>query len=387
MNKYHALIGAEAAAHAMRQIDPCVVAVYPITPQTPIIETFSKFAADGKVNGQIIHVESEHSALSAAVGAQAAGVRSMTASASAGLALMYEILGVASGLRLPIVANIANRALSAPINIHCDHSDSMGVRDSGWIQIYSETAQEAYDHNFLALKLAEKVMLPGMVMQDGFITSHCMENVELLADESAREFIGDYSPAHSLLDVQNPITVGALQLTDYYFETKRQQVKAMEKVDEIYDDVEKMLRAYTKRSYPKLETYFMEDAQTAIIVLNSTAGTAKAVCQKLRKKNFKVGVIKPRLFLPFPQKELVKIVKNLKSIAVLDRALSFGSDAPLVKEVKNALFGMKKRPKIQSCVFGLGGRDIFEKEIEALYNDLIDDNIKENKVNYIGLRQ
>ena len=397
-----ALTGAEAAAEAMRQINPEVVAAYPITPQTPIVEAFSQFKADGKVDTEMIEVESEHSAMSAVVGAEAAGVRSMTASSSAGLALMYEVLGVASGLRLPIVMNIANRALSSPINIHCDHSDSMGVRDAGWLQIYSESAQEVYDHNFLALRLAEKVDLPAMVMQDGFITSHAMENVEVLPDEKAGEFIGSYQPEYPLLNVAKPVTVGPLQLTDYYFETKRQQIEAMKEAGEHYDKIAEELSALTGRDYPKLEAFGLEDAEVMIIVLNSTAGTARAAAKKLREeKGLKVGVIKIRLFLPFPQKELKQLItpalqrkeSPLKALAVLDRAISPGTDAPIVTEVKNALFNLpgelKDALKIQSYVFGLGGRDIFQKDLEKVFQDLLAGKVgsEEDLVQYIGLRE
>jgi len=385
--KFVALTGAGAAAEAMRQINPEVVPVYPITPQTPIVESFAKMVADGKVDSEMIRVESEHSAMSATIGAQAAGVRAITASSSAGLALMFEVLGVASGLRLPILMNIANRALSAPINIHCDHSDSMGVRDAGWMQIYSENAQEVYDHNFLALKLAERVMLPVMVMQDGFITSHSMENVKLVADEKIQEFIGEYQPENPLLNVDKPVTVGALQLTDYYFETKRQQIEAMKTADEVYEGLASQLSGITGRSYPKLETYGLAEAEVAVLTMSSTAGTAQAIAKKLKeKKKMKVGVIKIRLFLPFPQKELQEAVKGLKSLAVLDRAVSFGSTAPLAKEVKNALFDVEEKPKVQSYIFGLGGREIYEQDIAKVYKALLKGETSE-EAKYIGLRE
>jgi pyruvate ferredoxin oxidoreductase alpha subunit len=382
-----ALTGASAVAEAMRQINPEVVPIYPITPQTPIVEEFSKIHANGLVDTEMIHVESEHSAMSATVGASASGVRAMTASSSAGLALMYEILGVASGLRLPIVMNIANRALSSPINIHCDHSDSMGVRDAGWIQIYSENAEEAYDHNFLALKLAEKVLVPTMVMQDGFITSHSMENVRTIKDEGVKDFIGDYKADYPLLDVDNPVTMGALQLTDYYFETKRQLIEAMEKASKIYDDLAAQLSNYTKREYPKIETYGLKDAKAVVIVLNSTAGTARSIARKLREeKNLKVGVVKIRLFLPFPKEDLKTVLSDVDYIAVLDRAVSVGSDAPLYMEVKNTLYNEVKKPQIQSYVYGLGGRDIYEKDIQKVFEDLLAGKIDE-EVKYIGLRE
>jgi pyruvate ferredoxin oxidoreductase alpha subunit len=300
---------------------------------------------------------------------------------------MYEILGVASGLRLPILMNIANRALSSPINIHCDHSDSMGVRDSGWIQIYSENPQEVYDHNLLALMLAEAAILPAMVMQDGFITSHSVENVELLPDAKVTSLLGNYRPAFSLLDADNPITVGALQLTDYYFETKRQQVEAMRAAAVLYKETALALSALTKREYPKIEKFNQKGAKRAVIVMSSTAGTAKAAALRfLEETGEKVAVLKIRLFLPFPKKELQEAVKGLKRVAVLDRALSFGSGAPLLKEVKNALFDLPKRPEVTSYVFGLGGREIFEDNIISVFKDL-GKNSKTNKENYIGLRE
>ncbi|MBD3300424.1 MAG: pyruvate ferredoxin oxidoreductase [Candidatus Moranbacteria bacterium] len=385
MNNYQAKTGAEAVAEAMRQINPDVVPVYPITPQTPIVETFSKMVANKGCNSEIIHVESEHSAMSAAVGSAAAGARTMTASSSAGLALMFEILGVASGLRLPIVMNIANRALSAPINIHCDHSDSMGVRDSGWIQIYSRNAEEVYDNNFLALKLAEQTLLPAMIMQDGFITSHSIENVELLNDEAVRDFIGEKEPSYSLLNTEKPITIGALQLPDYFFETKYQHIDAMNRVSEIYDDLAKSLKAYTNREYPKLETFGTKDAEAVIIVLNSTAMTVEAVAKKMREEGKKVGLIAPRLFLPFPQKELIEELEGINFVAVLDRAASIGSEPPLVKEVKTALYSLNDKPNIQSYIYGLGGRDIFEKDIQTVFDDMLQGKISE-EIKYIGLR-
>jgi len=383
-----ALTGAEAAAEAMRQINPEVVPVYPITPQTQIVEKFSEFVSDGLVDGAIINVESEHSAMSATIGAAAAGVRAMTATSSAGLALMYEMLGIASGLRLPILTNIANRTLSAPLNIHCDHSDSMGVRDAGWIQIYSENAQEVYDHNLIALRVAEKVKLPAFVMQDGYITSHSLERVEVLNDDVVKEYIGTFAPDYPMLDVSRPVTVGALQLPDYYFETKRQHIEAMAEAVPAYAEAAKDMEKLTGRNYPAIETYGLDGAETAIIVLSSTAGTAKAVADALKEeKGIKVGVIKPRLFLPFPREDLREAVKGLTSIAVLDRAVSIGSDAPLYKEIRNALFTLPKRPKLQSYIFGLGGREIFEENIRHVYDELLKGSLSEDEVLYIGLRE
>lgn len=373
--EYCALTGAEAAAEAMRQIEPGVVPVYPITPQTPIVERFAYLQAIGKVKSEIITAESEHSVMSAAIGAAAAGSRVMTATSSAGLALMYEILGVASGMRLPIVMNVASRAISAPINIHCDHSDIMGVRDAGWIQIMSESAQEVYDHNLLAVKLAEQpeVLLPTMVTQDGFVTSHMLEKLEILADPEVKKLVGDYHYPVSLLEGEKNLTLGALVLPDYFFEIKAMQFEAMETVRKIYPRIATELAQITKREYPPVETFQVDDKTEAIIVvMNSAAGTAKAVAEKLAGKGYKLGVIKIRLFRPFPYEELGSALKNVKNIAVLDRALSFGSVPPLFSEVCRTVTQREQADqKIQSYVFGLGGRDLREKDIKEVYTDLL----------------
>ena len=384
MPKTKALTGGEAVAEAMRQVNPEVVAAYPITPQTIIMEKFSEFVADGIVDTELICVESEHSAMSACVGASAAGIRTMTASSSAGLALMWEILGVASGLRLPIVMPIVNRALSGPINIHCDHSDSMGCRDHGWIQIYSENAQEAYENTLLAVRLAEKVLLPAMVCQDGFITSHGVENVKIFEDDKVRKFLGSYKPNKPLLDVNNPVTYGPLQLTDYYFETKRQQEPAMEEAKNSYLQIGKELSKITGSEYGYFEEYQLKDAKAAIVVLNSTAGTAKAVIDKLRKNGKKVGLLKPKLFRPFPYKEIGNALKNIGSIAVLDRSESYGAYAPLFSEIKNACYDAKSKAKLHSCIFGLGGKNIYESDIESIFDKLLTNKLKDKE--YIGVR-
>ena len=377
--------GAQAAAYAMKQINPEVVAAYPITPQTPIMEEFSQYVADGEVDTELIRVESEHSAMSATSGASAAGVRAMTATSSAGLALMFEVVGVTSGLRLPVVMNIVNRALSAPINIHCDHNDSMACRDSSWIQLYSENAQEVYENTLLALRLAEKVLLPVMVMQDGFITSHSVENVTLQDDNVVKNFIGNPPERPHLLDVDNPITIGPLQLFDYYFETKRQQADAMEQAYKEYPKLAKELSSITGTNHGFFEKYKLDGAQVAIITLNSTAGTAKAVVDKMREQGKKVGLLKLRLFRPFPYKEIAKALEKIKAIAVLDRSESYGANPPILTEIKSALFDSSSKPSVQSYIFGLGGRDIWEKDIEKVFNELLAGKIS-STTKYIGLR-
>jgi len=385
--KMYPITGAQAIAEAMRQINPDVVAAYPITPQTPIIENFAKFVADGKVDTEYIRVESEHSAMSATVGASAAGCRAMTATASAGLALMWEIVYIAASMRLPIIMPIANRALSGPINIHCDHSDTMGCRDSGWIQIYSETAQEAYENMFLALKIAENsdVKLPVMVCLDGFITSHGVENVEIYDDTTIKEFVGEYKPADPLLDTDNPVTYGPLQLQDYYFETKRQQVDAMNNTKRVFIEAGKELSKITGNDYGFFEEYMTEDAEAIIVVMNSTAGNVKSSIDKMRREGKKVGLLKLRLFRPFPYEEVAEALSRIPVVGVFDRAESFGAKPPLYGEIRNALFDSEKKPKLQSFVFGLGGRDIFGHQIEDAFNSLLSGEVSA-ETKYIGCR-
>jgi pyruvate ferredoxin oxidoreductase alpha subunit len=387
-HKYKALSGGQAVAVAMRQINPDVVAAYPITPQTPIIETFAQFAADGKVDTELIDVESEHSALSAVVGASAAGARAMTATSSQGLALMAEVVYIASGSRLPIVMAISNRALSAPINIHCDHTDSMFLRDAGWIQIYSEDAQEAYDNTLIALKVAENktVLTPAMVMQDGFITSHNVQNVKILDDKIARKFIGKYEPEFPLLNIKKPITVGPLDLFDYFFEHKYQQSEALENSKKIIKQVDKEFFDLTGRKYDFIEKYKTSDADYIIIALSSTCGTAKMTVDDLRQKGKKVGLLKVRVFRPFPNEEIAKAVSKAKGVAVLDRSTSFGNFSPVFMEVRSALYDLDKKPKLYNYIYGIGGRNIGLDDIEKVFNDLEKNSVSKS-VNYIGLRK
>ena len=368
------LTGNSAIAHAMKQINPDVYAAYPITPSTGIMEEFSSYVADGDVDTEFVTVESEHSAMSACIGASASGARVMTATSSQGLALMWEMLYIASGMRLPIVLINVNRALSAPINIHCDHSDSMGARDSGWIQVYSETVQEAYDNLFQAVRIAEneKVLLPVMVCLDGFITSHAIENISLIDDAEAREFIGEYRAKHSLLDTDHPVTYGAMTLPDSYIEFKHQQSEAIAGAKDVVSEIGREFGKKFGREYGLMEKYRLDDADAAIVILSSAAGTAKVAVDELRKAGKKVGILKPRLFRPFPFREIADALKNVKAIAVLDRADSMsGFGGPLFNEVRSALYELEKRPKVVSRIFGLGGRDYKVKDAIEVFDDLL----------------
>ncbi len=386
-----ALEGNQAVALAMKQIDPDVVAAYPITPQTEIVQVFSEYVANGNVHTEFVTVESEHSALSACIGSSAAGARVMTATSSQGLALMWEMLYIASGARLPIVMTVVNRALSSPINIHCDHSDAMGARDSGWIQLWSETAQEAYDNLIQAIKIAESINLPVMVNMDGFITSHAEEMLEPLEDEDVKKFIGEYKPIRSLLDVEHPFTVGPLALQDSYFEFKRSQAEAYKKVVPAVREAAEGFAKITGRKYDLFETYKLEDAEIGIIVLNSTAGTAKEVVDRLREDGKKVGLLKPRLFRPLPVEDLKKTLSHLKVIGVMDRADTFGGfGGPLFGDTRSVLYDVEHRPIIVDYIYGLGGRDVTMDQIYKVFEDLDFINRTgrvESLISYIGIRE
>ncbi len=386
------LTGDQAVAEAMRQINPDVVAAYPITPQTAIVMSFSQMVADGKVDTELIPVESEHSAMSACVGSAASGARTMTATSANGLALMWEIVYIAASTRLPIVMPVVNRALSGPINIHCDHSDTMGARDSGWIQVFAENAQEAYENTIVAVRIAEHkdILLPVMTCQDGFITSHAVEGIDLIDDSEVKKFVGEYNWEHSLLDVEKPVTYGPLDLQDFYFEHKRQQAEGMRNALKVIPEVLAEFNKTFGKNHDLVEEYKLSDAETAIVVLSSTAGTAKTVVDELRKKGMKVGLLRPRFFRPFPKERIVKALSHIKVVAVLDRSDSFsGEGGPLFSEIKAALYELDKKPMIVDYVFGLGGRDTFPKDIKKVYDDL--EKIKstgkiETLVNYLGVR-
>ncbi len=367
------LSGNEAAAIAMKQINPDVVAAFPITPSTEIPQYFSTFVSNGTVDTEFVAVESEHSAMSACIGAQAAGGRAMTATSANGLSLMWEMIYIASSLRLPIVMSLVNRAVSGPLNIHNDHSDAMGVRDSGWIQLFSENNQEAYDNLVMAHRIAEHkdVLLPLMVCQDGFITSHSIENIELIEDEKVKEFVGKYKPEHYLLNDKEPIAIGPLDLQAYLFEHKTQQAIAMRNAKKVILDVAKDFEKMTGRKYGFFEEYKMEDSEVVIVCMNSTAGTAKYTADKLREQGVKAGVLKVRVFRPFPAEEIAKALAKAKAIAVLDKSDSLnGAGGALFEDVVSGMFVSKIQVPTVNYVYGIGGRDTTANDIESVYKDL-----------------
>ncbi len=391
--KIMAITGNAAVAQAMRQINPDVVAAYPITPQTDIAEAFADFVANGLVDTEYITVESEHSAMSACVGASAAGARVMTATSSQGLALMWEILYIASGMRLPIIMTNVNRCLSAPINIHCDHSDSMGARDAGWIQIYSENAQEAYDNVIQAVRIAEheSIHLPVMVNLDGFIVSHSIERVELLEGGVVKEFVGEYKPTYPLLDVDNPVTYGSFDgLGGFYFEHKKAQIETIERSRKVILEVAEEFKKISGREYGYFESYRLDDAEVVIVVLNSAAGATKCVADAMRAEGYPVGVLKLRMFRPFPAEELRNALGGFKAVAVLERATSPGSFGPLYSEVRSALYDLETRPQIINLIYGLGGREFRPEHAKEAFKILFE-TAKTKKIqkplDYLGLKE
>lgn len=387
------LSGNEAVAEALRQINPDVMAAFPITPSTEIPQYFSKLVASGKVDSEFIPVESEHSAMSAVIGAQAAGARSVTATSSAGMALMWEELYLAASNRLPCVLTLVNRALSGPININCDHSDSMGARDAGWIQIYAENNQEVYDNLCMAYRIAEHkdVMLPVMICQDGFITSHAVENIVLNEDEEVKNFVGEYEPENYLLNPEMPMAVGPYSVTNYYFEAKRAQAEALKNAKSVTLEVAKEYEKITGRSYGLFEEYKMDDAEYAVVIIGSAAGTTKDAVDKLREQGKKVGLIKIRLFRPFPADEIAESLKNVKAVALMDRTESYNdSCGPIGADVTTALYRAKSDCLTVNYVYGLGGRDVTVKDMQGIYNELekiAADGKVENPYRYMGVRE
>ncbi|QAT43005.1 pyruvate ferredoxin oxidoreductase [Aminipila luticellarii] len=367
------LSGNEAVATAMRQINPDVMGAFPITPSTEIPQYFSSYVANGLVDTEFVAVESEHSAMSTCIAAEAAGARAITATSSCGMALMWELLYVASSFRLPVTMALVNRALTGPININNDHSDSMGARDSGWIQIYSETNQEAYDNFIQAMPIGENksVRLPVMVCQDGFITSHAVENMELIEDEKVQEFVGEYEPENYLLKKENPLAVGPYGISAYYMEFKKQQAEAMKQAKKVILEVAEDFEKLTGRKYGFFEEFMMEDAETAVVIIGSSAGTGKAAVDLLRQQGKKAGLIKIRVFRPFPMEELAEALAHVKAVAVMDKAESFSAaGGPLFAETRSALYDLSERPKMINYVYGLGGRDITVEDFDSIYAEL-----------------
>jgi len=403
--EFLALNGDEAVAYAAKQADVDVVAAYPVTPQTIIVEKFSEYVANGEVETEFVCTESEHSAMTACITASATGARTFTATAAPGLALMHEMLFVASGCRAPVVMAVANRALSAPINIHGDHSDTMAERDSGWIQIYAENAQEAYDSIIQAFKIAEnpKILLPVIVGLDGFTLSHTLENVQVLPGDVIKKFVGTrqfpFITGHEgktvsfKLDPENPLTIGPLALQDYYFEFKRQQEDAMKNALKTIRQVHDEYAQISGRNYGDglVDPYYLEDAEMAIICLGSTAGTVKTVVNNLRAEGVKAGMLRIRTFRPLPVEGILKALEKVKAVAVMDRCMSFGGcGGPVFHEIRHALYDALAHPYVVNYIYGLGGRDTSPSQIREIYKDLqriLQAQRVEDPIKYVGLRE
>ncbi|NWF76722.1 MAG: pyruvate ferredoxin oxidoreductase [Nitrospirae bacterium] len=393
MAKIVAATGNEGVANALRQINPDVCAAYPITPQTELMQRFSSFVSNGQVKTELILVESEHSAISACVGASAAGGRVATATSSQGLALMWEILFIASGLRLPIIMPVVNRSLSAPLNIHCDHSDAMGARDAGWIQLWSENAQEAYDNTIQAFRIGEhtKLRLPVMICYDGFIIGHSINRIEYLEDEEVQNFVGEFITVNPLLDIEKPVSYGPLILPDYYMEYRKSQEDASSKVSDIVLEIADEFEKLSGRKYGLFEEYRLDDAEIGIVILNSAAGTTKDVIDEFRNRGVKAGLLKPRLFRPFPYVEVGEAMKHLKAVCVLDRSDAFGcSYGQVFLDISASLYPYEKKPILINKIYGLGGRDYLPQHAEYVLNELVEisetGKVKTFK-EYIGVRE
>lgn len=386
------LSGNEAISYAIKQVNPDVMPAFPITPSTEIPQYVANYIANGEMDTEFIPVESEHSSMSATIGAQAAGARSLTATSSCGLALMWEELYVAASNRLPLALCLVNRALSGPININCDHSDSMGARDTGFLQIYAENNQEVYDNFVQAYRIAEHkdVMLPIMICQDGFITSHAVENIELLEDEKVKNFVGDYCPENYLLNAKQPMAMGPYAVSNYYMETKMAQNTAMNNAKKVILEVGKEYGALSGREYGFFEEYRLDDADYAIVIIGSAAGATKDAIDLLREQGMKVGLLKLRVFRPFPDVEIANALKHCKTVAIMDRSECFrGKGGPLGAEVKAALYDYAKDVKAFNLIYGLGGRDFTVADAKRIYEDLMaydKDGQAFEEYRYIGLR-
>lgn len=385
--------GNEAVAYAICQVEPDVMPAFPITPSTEIPQMVSNYIANGQMDTDFIPVESEHSAMSAAIGSEAAGARTMTATSSAGLALMWEELLLAASNRLPIALTLVNRTLSGPININCDHTDGMGARDTGWIQIYAEDNQEVYDNFIQAYPIAEdkRVHLPIMICQDGFITSHAVQNINLLESESVKAFAGTYEPEEYLLNPGKPVSVGPYSISNFVMEARKAQAEAMENAKEVILEVADKFAEMSGRQYGLFEEYRTEDAEYIMVIMGSAAGTAKQAVDELREEGWKVGVLKLRVFRPFPEKEIAEALAGCKAAAIMDRCESYnGNAAPLASEICAGLYRTKTMIEAVNYTYGLGGRDFTTEHVRGIFAELkalVEEGKAVPQNQYIGLRK
>lgn len=394
MVKRIGLNGDEAVALAVKQANVDVIAAYPITPQTIIVERLSEYVNNGELDAEFVPVESEHSALSTVVGAALTGARVFTATASQGLALMYEILWIASSLRLPIVMALANRAFSAPINIHCSHDDAMAARDAGWIELFSESVQEVYDLTLQAFMMVEdeNIMLPAIVNLDGFILSHSLADLYVFDDQEVTNLLRKDRPLYKLpIDFKKPATYGPLGLYDYYMEIKKQQAVAMRNAYKYIKEVFQKYSEVSGREYSPVKTYEVEDAEIVVIALGSMAGNLRTIAKSLRKRGKKVGVISLTLYRPFPEDIILKTLKDINVVVVMDRFPNFGAPGgPLFEDISATLYHLKKRPMLLNVIYGLGGRETSPKEIENIFERALKiskEGVMEEKEIWVGVRE
>lgn len=386
--------GNEAVAHAIRQINPDVMPAFPITPSTEIPQFVAAMIANGEIDTEFIPVESEHSSMSAAIGSSAAGARTLTATSSCGLAFMWEVLYVAASSRLPIVMAVVNRGLTGPLNINAEHSDSMGARDSGWLQIYAENNQEVYDNFLQAYRIAEHpdVKLPVMICQDGFITSHAVENITLWDDAQMKKFVGEYCPDHYLLKENEVMAVGPYAASGYCMEAKKAQAEAMKRAKKVILDIAKEFESITGQVYGFFEGYRLEDAEYAIVAIGSVCGTAKDAVDALRERGLRAGLLKIRVFRPFPADEIAEALKGCRAIAIMDRSEGYNAvGGPLGSEVTAALYHSKSQAEVVNIIYGLSGRDVRVEDLEAVFDNLVKlgdgEKVYDDRCPYVGLRE
>jgi len=382
-----AINGDNAVALAWKQIDPDVCAAYPITPQTIIVEKFAEYIADGEVTTEFVCVESEHSALTLCTTACSAGARTFTATASQGLAYMWEMLPITSSMRVPVIMAVANRAVSGPININNDHGDVMSARDCGWLTLFSENVQQAYDMSIIAPRIAEHpdVQLPCLVNLDGFILTHAIERMTPIDTQVVKKFVGEFKPVHPLLDVKHPVSHNLMDGPLFYFPHKYQTVQAMNNALKVTKDVFKEFAEISGREYHLVEEYMCEDAESIAIVLGSSFGTMKEAVDQLRREGMKVGVAMPRVFRPWPIEDLAKLMKGKKSVIVMDRHLSVGAYGPMFPEVCAAALENKDVPKMYNFIYGLGGADTMVSDFMGVFKDVKDG--RATRINYLGVKQ
>ena len=386
--------GNEAVAHAIKQINPDVMPAFPITPSTEIPQFVATMIANGEIDTEFIPVESEHSSMSAAIGSSAAGARTLTATSSCGLAFMWEVLYVAASNRLPIAMAVVNRGLTGPLNINAEHSDSMGARDSGWLQIYAENNQEVYDNFLQAYRIAEHpdVRLPIMICQDGFITSHAVENITLWDDDKMKKFVGEYEPDHYLLKEDEVMAVGPYAASGYCMEAKKAQAEAMKRAKKVILDVAREFESVTGQSYGFFEGYRLEDAEYAVVAIGSVCGTAKDAVDAMREKGLRAGLLKIRVFRPFPAEEIAAALKNCRAIAIMDRSEGYNAvGGPLGAEVTAALYRAKSQAEVVNIMYGLSGRDVRVEDMEQVFDNLVKlgdgEKVYEETCPYLGLRE